>query len=93
MVADTVRSDRKDIFSFSPTDQHHVGTLVSGSRKYLDRFERQVALIRRSPEMHDLLIRLVREARYNDINALRISDLAHEAQAILTEIEAPYQEG
>ncbi len=93
LVADTVRTDRKDIFCFTEGDQHHVGTIISGSRKYLQRFETEVSLIRRSPEMKRLLQSLVDEGRSNSISLDRIRQLALDARIILNEIEAPYEEG
>jgi hypothetical protein len=93
LVADTVRTDRKDIFCFVEGEQHHVGTLISGSRKYLHRFENEVSLIRRSPEMKRLLQSLVDEGRSNSISLDRIQQLAMDARIILNEIEAPYEEG
>ena len=93
LVADTVRTDRKDIFCFVEGDQHHVGTIISGSRKYLQRFETEISLIRRSPEMKRLLQSLVDEGRCNRISVDRIRQLAQDARIILDEIEEPYEEG
>ena len=93
LVADTVRTDRKDIFCFVEGDQHHVGTFISGSRKYLQRFETEISLIRRSPEMKLILQSLVDEARSNSISHDRIRQLAQNARMLLDEIEEPYEEG
>jgi len=93
LVADTVRTDRKDIFCFADGDQHHVGTIISGSRKYLERFETEVSLIRRSPEMKSILQSLVDEGRSNCICPDRIKQLAQTASMILDEIGNPYEEG
>ena len=93
LVADTVRTDRKDIFCLVEGIQHHVGTIISGSRRYLQRFEAEVALIRRSPEMKSFLQLLVEEGRSNSISLDRIRTLVQDAIVILDEIERPYQEG
>jgi len=93
LVADTVRTDRKDIFCFAEDNQHHVGTIISGSRKYLERFEAEISLIRRSPEMRSILQALVDEGRSNSICRDRIQQLAQDATVILDEIREPYEEG
>ena len=93
LVADTVRTDRKDIFCFVEGNQHHVGTIISGSRRYLERFETEVSLIRRSPEMKSILQSLVDEGRSNKVCPNRIRQLAQIASMILDEIGAPYEEG
>lgn len=93
LVADTVRTDRKDIFCFAEGNQHHVGTIISGSRKYLERFESEVSLIRRSPEMKNILQSLVDEGRSNSFCPDRIQQLAQVASMILDEISQPYEEG
>jgi hypothetical protein len=54
-VTDTVHPDRKNLFCMSPGREHHVGTIVSGSRSKLDRFEDEVRLISVAPQMRDVL--------------------------------------
>ena len=93
VVADTVRTDRKDIFCFSEDDRHHVGTIISGSRRYLNRFERQVALMRRCPDMRTLLERIVSECLESDSQVPSLVAIAADAKRLLDDIERPYQEG
>ncbi len=50
-ITDTVCSTRKNLFSIDPLHGYHVGTIISGSRSKIDRFERSLALIRAAPEM------------------------------------------
>ena len=54
-VTDTVYADRKNIFTFEPAAPYHVGTIISGSRSQLGRFEADVALIRAAPAMQKAL--------------------------------------
>jgi hypothetical protein len=51
-VTPTVHSDRKNVFAFvGDTGAYQVGTLVSGSKTSLDRFEADGRLIAASPRM------------------------------------------
>lgn len=50
-VTDTAHPDQKNIFAFPPGTPYHVGTIISGSRSKLHRFEANIFLIRRAPAM------------------------------------------
>lgn len=93
LVADTVRTDRKDIFCLWGADPRHIGTLTSGSRTYLERFERDISLIRKSPDMRLILEHLVEELNRNSLDENRIRDIGSSAQKILDALDVPYAEG
>lgn len=93
LVADTIRSDRKDIFCLTGPDQRHVGTIISGSRTYLGRFERDVTLIRKSPDMQSVLADLLEGVECNSLDEHSLRTLSLRARNILEDIAAPYREG
>jgi hypothetical protein len=50
-VESTVHTDRKNIFAFaSEHGAYHVGTLISGSKSNLDRFDADARLIAAAPD-------------------------------------------
>ena len=65
-VTDTVISTRKNLFCLSQQNEHHIGTIVSGSQRNLDRFEQSLVLIRTAPDMFDCLKRLEEHFRISD---------------------------
>jgi len=87
LVTDTVRTDRKDIFSFSSESKHYVGTLISGSRIYIERFEKDISLIKRSPEMKALLTEFVQTLSNESSLDPRLRELTDKASRILTSID------
>ena len=93
IIADTVRTDRKDIFSLWDDDPRHIGTLISGSRTYLQRFERDVSLIRKSPDMRAILEEFVEELNKNALNEERIRQIGETAIKVLEALDVPYAEG
>ena len=93
LVADTVRTDRKDLFCLWGDDPRHIGTLISGSRTYLQRFERDVSLIRKSPDMRAILEELVEELSRNSLDEERIREIGATAMRVLDSLDAPYAEG
>jgi hypothetical protein len=54
-VTDTVYADRKNIFALGVEVPYHVGTIISGSRSKLARFETDVGFIRTAPAMRAVL--------------------------------------
>lgn len=81
-ITDTVCSTRKNLFCVDPNSGYHVGTIVSGSRSRLDRFERSLALIRAAPEMLYVL-----EAVATSIRAGKAFDRAELLSAIESVLE------
>ena len=65
-VTDTVYADRKNIFAFDPVVPYHVGTIISGSRSQLGRFDADVALIRAAPAMR-IALDCAAELLHNDL--------------------------
>lgn len=58
-VTPTVHSDRKNIFAFAGENgAYQVGTLVSGSKTKLDRFDADARLIEKAPQLYAHLQRL-----------------------------------
>ncbi len=55
IVTHTVHANRRNVFSFGEAEAYHVGTIISGSRSKLVRFDGDVQLIAAAPELKELL--------------------------------------
>jgi hypothetical protein len=54
-ITPTVTSERVNLFCIGAGHQHHVATIISGSRRNLPRFDQSIALIEAAPHMEELL--------------------------------------
>ena len=52
----TVHSDRRNLFELHPNHEFHIGTIVSGSKSEIPRFDYYVSLIEKTPIMREILI-------------------------------------
>lgn len=93
-ITDTVYSDRKNIFCLAENSEFHIGTLVSGSRSRLDRFESTLPLIRHAPDLahslSDIVALLKRDI--SNLDAYELQKIRH-AEFLLGRLIAPYAEG
>lgn len=55
----TVHSDRMNLFELHPNHEFHIGTIVSGSKSEIPRFEHYVSLIEKTPMMRAMLIQVI----------------------------------
>lgn len=92
-VTDTVYSDRKNLFCLAPTNEFHIGTLVSGSRSQLARFESALPLIRHAPDMAILLAEIVEAVDGEIEEASPASELLKRAKKLIDLVALPYREG
>lgn len=90
-ITDTVCSTRKNLFSVDPHSGYHVGTIISGSRSKIDRFERCLRLIRAAPEMFYALETLAASLRAGE--ELEADELLSVIEGVLEGIGSPSGEG
>ena len=90
LVTDTVRSDRKNLFSFEPNHEFHIATLVSGSQEQIDRFEDAIALLCEAPEMYALLLEILSKVQSgNGTRSLSDSVNVSELEALVERVGRP----
>ncbi len=80
-VTDTVSSTRKNLFCIEPNNGFHIGTIVSGSRSRLDRFEHSLSMMCAVPEMLYVLETIAASLRAGE--GLDRSTLLSEIETIL----------
>ncbi len=93
-ITDTVYSDRKNIFCLAENSEFHIGTLVSGSRDQLDRFEATLPLIRHAPDLaHALSVVVALLKRdISNFDDCELEKIKH-AEGLLSYLTTPYVEG
>ena len=92
-ITDTVNSGRKNLFCFAPNREHHIATIISGSRSELERFEKALNLIREAPQMLQILEDLVSQLRSRDTEALALDFDIEAAELVLDRVRATFSEG
>jgi len=92
-ITDTVYSDRKNLFCLAPMKEFHIGTLVSGSRSQLTRFESALPLIRHAPDMAILLAEIVEAVDERTEAVGPATELLEKAKKLLHLVALPYREG
>jgi hypothetical protein len=90
-ITDTVSSTRKNLFSIDPQSGYHVGTIISGSRSKLDRFERSLTLIRAAPDMLYVLDTVAASLRAGE--ELDTAELLSLIDSVLERVASPTGEG
>ncbi|UCI30752.1 hypothetical protein [Mesorhizobium sp. B4-1-4] len=92
-ITDTVFSDRKNLFCLAPMREFHIGTLVSGSRSQLHRFESALPLIRHAPDLATTLKELVAVVERTEVSDEMTKGTIAKAKRLLRLVTLPYQEG
>lgn len=88
-ITDTVHPDRKNLFCLAPRREHHIGTIVSGSRTKLERFGQALQVIEAAPEMCVLLTETVALLELHGfVQSPRAQDLSRRIRSLLGKIHS-----
>ena len=90
-ITDTVSSTRKNLFSVDRHRGYHVGTIISGSRSQIERFELSLSLIRVAPEMHYILSSVASSLRSGE--DVDNSELLSMIDTVLSRVSPPSGDG
>ncbi len=85
-IVPTVSSDRRIFFGIAPLREFHIGTFVSGSRKELDTFKSNLALMSYSPLMFSLLEEITELLRSGTVEPEQTEQLGKKGHRLLKKI-------
>jgi hypothetical protein len=86
-VTHTVHRDRKNLFCLAPRAEHHIGTIISGSKGGIERFEGTVRVIEAAPDMYFLLVEtLTLLDLHGFVQSQRAQELAQRIRSVVHDL-------
>jgi hypothetical protein len=92
-ITDTVYKDRKNLFCLAPKNEHHIGTIISGSSSNLERFERSLQIIKNAPEMLLQLQSVHQELMAIQQQAVQLHGTSQHIDRLIERTKAAFIEG